>query len=616
MLAVGLRKKLTKMRKLVGSNSFRNLFVRTINIMGVGLLITLLLTHCKDDSPTRLTPKITLLTPAVGTVGTLVSIKGENFSQAISENIVTFNGTSSIVTEASPTELMTMVPAGATTGPIEVNVLGSTASSPAEFTVVPLPGISGFAPTAGVAGVTVIISGNNFDSQPSKNVVRFNGTIAIVSAATPSELVTTIPVGATSGKITVSSHGVTITSVSDFSVFPPPSIGGFTPSNGIAGASITINGTNFSSTASENIVSFNGTEASVISASNNQLVVTVPTGAVSGKISVRTHGVTITSASNFTVLFPPVVTSFSPTYGLPGVNVTIEGLNFDLLTGNNAVTFNNVSATVVSSTSDQLTVTVPALATTGKISITVNSLSVESSTNFEVLKDIPRNNLLAFFPFTGNGVSQNTTSFNFPLGSPSQPALPTLASDRFGKLNQALNFNGSQSTSLVLQTILPNRPWTICVWLNPGAFNDTVLGFMNASSSSLSGISFRFENLSSGDFYIQVTGDDGPSPGGNYSFVNSVPLTRYIPGSGTNNTWFLISMTYDGSTFRVLKNNSEVYSTSYSTQTTPDNAFNLGQSTDITQKYVGGMDDLIVYDRILTPAELTQVFEQTISKYQ
>ncbi len=75
----------------------------------------------------------------------------------------------------------------------------------------------------------------------------------------------------------------------------------FTPSSGIVGSAVTIYGTGFSSTTSQNTVNFNGTAATVQSATTTQLVVTVPTGATTGPISVTTPAGSVTSSASFTV---------------------------------------------------------------------------------------------------------------------------------------------------------------------------------------------------------------------------------------------------------------------------------------------------------------------------
>lgn len=88
---------------------------------------------------------------------------------------------------------------------------------------------------------------------------------------------------------------------------PAPTITSFSPASGAVGATVTITGSNFSTTAANNAVSFNGTAATVGSATATSLAVTVPNGATSGTISVTTAGGTATSASSFTVTATPVV---------------------------------------------------------------------------------------------------------------------------------------------------------------------------------------------------------------------------------------------------------------------------------------------------------------------
>ena len=100
-----------------------------------------------------------------------------------------------------------------------------------------------------------------------------------------------------------------------------PTITTFSPSSGIVGTSVTISGTNFSSTLSSNTVKFNGTTAALSSGNTTQLIATVPSGASTGKITVTVGANTATSASDFTITTPPstttwdLVTEYSNTQG-------------------------------------------------------------------------------------------------------------------------------------------------------------------------------------------------------------------------------------------------------------------------------------------------------------
>ncbi|WP_438313685.1 IPT/TIG domain-containing protein [Candidatus Caldatribacterium sp. SIUC1] len=71
---------------------------------------------------------------------------------------------------------------------------------------------------------------------------------------------------------------------------------------------------------------------------------------------------------------PPSITEVHPTCGAPGETVVIKGTGFADAQGGSMVTFNGVPAEVLSWSSTQVTVLVPAT-TTGDIVVTVNGVS-------------------------------------------------------------------------------------------------------------------------------------------------------------------------------------------------------------------------------------------------
>ena len=75
------------------------------------------------------------------------------------------------------------------------------------------PLISGFTPSSANAGASVVISGSNFISVSS---VKFNGTSATFVGDSTSQITATVPVGATSGTVSVTTGGGTATSSSSF----------------------------------------------------------------------------------------------------------------------------------------------------------------------------------------------------------------------------------------------------------------------------------------------------------------------------------------------------------------------------------------------------------------
>ena len=83
-----------------------------------------------------------------------------------------------------------------------------------------LPTITSFSPATGPVGTQVTITGTNFGTTAASNVVKFGTVTATVSTASATSLVTTVPVGATTGKISVVTDKKTATSLTDFTLAP------------------------------------------------------------------------------------------------------------------------------------------------------------------------------------------------------------------------------------------------------------------------------------------------------------------------------------------------------------------------------------------------------------
>src|SRR5262245_46852549 len=93
-----------------------------------------------------------------------------------------------------------------------------------------------FTPSRGPVGTQVTLQGQGFSATPSVNRVTFNGTAATVLAATSTQVVVTVPPGATTGPIAVTVSGNTATSDRQFVVPPTPVITAITPSVALAGS--------------------------------------------------------------------------------------------------------------------------------------------------------------------------------------------------------------------------------------------------------------------------------------------------------------------------------------------------------------------------------------------
>jgi len=148
--------------------------------------------------------------------------------------------------------------------------------------------------TSGKEGAKIGILGQGFSSS---SVVKFGGTQATTIALTGTTFISaTVPAGALTGSVTVTTGATTLTSSHTFRV--TPTLTSFSPPSGPVGTPVTITGTGLTQATN---VRFNGKSASFTATSDTQISTTVPTGATSGKIAVTTPGGSATSTTSFTV---------------------------------------------------------------------------------------------------------------------------------------------------------------------------------------------------------------------------------------------------------------------------------------------------------------------------
>ena len=325
-------------------------------------------------SPTDfvLTPQLLSTSPGRGLPDSMVTLTGTSFSAPAT---VRFGAVvASFVQVDGGTQITTQVPAGALTGKISVTTPTGTTTSTTNFVVIRPPTLSSFTPAAGAEGTLVTLSGANL---AGVNQVAFGSANATsITVLSASSIRVVVPTGATTSKIAVSDEAGNAQSAATFTVTPRILT---IPAAVLPGAGVTITGTSLTSASA---VRFGGVAATTFTVDGStQITATVPTAAVSGKITVTTPGGTATSPTDFTVIRPPTVTSFSPASGQVGTLVTLNGTNLGTAT---AVTFGNVSVTapitVVSPTS--IKVTVPAGALTGRIAVTNPAAGAQSATNF------------------------------------------------------------------------------------------------------------------------------------------------------------------------------------------------------------------------------------------
>ena len=121
------------------------------------------------------------------------------------------------------------------------------------------------------------------------------GTTASFNVVSDTYLTATVPAGS-SGVVTVATPAGTLTSSRKF--FVTPSITGFTPASGPVGTHVVISGKGLIQATK---VAFGSKSATFTVNSDTQVTATVPTGAVTNKISITTPGGKASSTAKFTV---------------------------------------------------------------------------------------------------------------------------------------------------------------------------------------------------------------------------------------------------------------------------------------------------------------------------
>ena len=164
-----------------------------------------------------------------------------------------------------------------------------------------------FSPASAPTGSSILVYGTKFSATPGSNTVTFTGGAAgTVTAATTTQLTVTVPGGATTGNVTVTSPNGSGTSSTPFTVVAAaqsPSVSGLSATVIDRGSALTVNGSGFSATASDDAVAIAQTRGLVQTASASSLTFNVPTAANSGHVLVGTPNGSTTSSAD--VFVPP-----------------------------------------------------------------------------------------------------------------------------------------------------------------------------------------------------------------------------------------------------------------------------------------------------------------------
>lgn len=282
----------------------------------------------------------------------------------------------------------TTVPPAALLGLLAIVVLGG-AFYVMKYVWKKPPVLTAVLPGKTEPGQTVSLSGKQFASDASGNVVRFGDYTGQVTSASDTQLTVKVPAvlgaaGPVDVAVTIETSGGRSKPVT-LKVYRAPKVTSVTPDVVMPGQEIVVTGENLSGTPLS--VAVGGMIAEVKEAQADHLRVLVPKlPVVEGHKAVVSVQVGPDSAKPGEVILGrlPLVLAVSPDRGYAGDRVVIRGRGFDAKPSGNAVTFSGQAALVLAATATELTVAAPAADSSSETEVAVkaNGASSTSSARF------------------------------------------------------------------------------------------------------------------------------------------------------------------------------------------------------------------------------------------
>ncbi len=365
-------------------------------------------------------PVVTSSTANLAANASSLTINGFGFSTTASNDSVSLSGgASGTVTAASSTQLTVTSLSGLVLGnlTVSVSVYGTSSGTAVQVATV-IPVVTSNTANLPVTASSLTINGFGFDSTASNNTVSFSGGASgTVTSASSTQLTVTSLSGLLVGNLTAS---VTVSGVSSGTAVQVgtviPVVTSSTANLAANASSLTINGVGFSTTASNNTVSFSGgASGTVTSASSTQLTVTGLNGLVVGNL---TASVTVSGVSSGTAVqvgtVIPVVTSSTANLAANASSLTINGFGFSTTASNDSVSLSGgASGTVTSASSTQLTVTSLSGLVLGNLTASVSVNGTSSGTAVQVATVIPVvTSNTANLPVTASSLTINGFGFD------------------------------------------------------------------------------------------------------------------------------------------------------------------------------------------------------------
>jgi hypothetical protein len=229
---------------------------------------------------------------------------------------VTFNRDKLVQTFVSKTmtQLVVKVPDDAQTGPLIVHYGGTDSAEVQTLDTlkVALPVSTSFSPNPVKHGTDLTITGTNLDLVKKIIFTSVSTPVTTFVSQTATQVVVKVPASTTKGKVTLeAASGVQTVSTSDLDVVLP-AITTMSPNPVDTLANLTITGTNLDLVSSASFVGVSNAVTSFVSQAATQLVVKVPGGSVTGKLTlgVKNSTLSVKSSNDLAIIgssVPPII---------------------------------------------------------------------------------------------------------------------------------------------------------------------------------------------------------------------------------------------------------------------------------------------------------------------
>jgi hypothetical protein len=213
--------------------------------------------------------------------------------------------------------------------------------------------------------------------------------------------------------------------------------------------------------------------------------------------------------------------------------------------------------------------------------------------------------LVAHYPFTGNADDWSGNDFNGLVAN------AALSADRFGNPDRAYYFNGASSgISATVDTKLSLSMFTLCSWIKPagaGSFLPRIIA-VGPTGTSTHYYSMLYEN---GVWaHASVTNQRIIFFNGNTA--NGMAYDHHYSHTPIDTlSWHHCAITFDGAQLKIYIDGQLDKDTVIITQIqqfTNTAILQMGYSENLTDRFNGKMDDVRVYNRVLSASEIQCIY--------